>query len=74
MNKDVLKKDLETITDYINSQNDLNNNSYNEAISNSYGYGLMSEYGIRNVYNRLTFLFMKNTKKEYPNKYFIQKK
>ena len=68
MNKDVLKKDLETITNYINVQNDNNVHSfsYNENISN---YSVMSEYGIRNIYNRLTFLFMKNTKKEYPNKY-----
>ena len=68
MNKDVLKKDLETITKYINVQNDNNVHSfsYNENISN---YSVMSEYGIRNIYNRLTFLFMKNTKKEYPNKY-----
>ena len=68
MDKEVLKKDLETITNYINVQNDNNVNSfsYNENISN---YSVMSEYGIRNIYNRLTFLFMKNTKKEYPNKY-----
>ena len=73
MDKDVLKKDLETITDYINAQNsnniNLNNNSNNDNNSNSVNNSIMSEYGIRNIFNRLTFLFMKNTKKEYPNKY-----
>ena len=73
MDKDVLKKDLETITDYINVQNsnnmNLNNNSNNDNNSNSVNNSIMSEYGIRNIFNRLTFLFMKNTKKEYPNKY-----
>ena len=75
MDKDILKKDLETITDYINAQNNnvfnINNNniSNDNSISNSFSNNIMSEYGIRNIYNRLTFLFMKNTKKEYPNKY-----
>ena len=75
MNKDLLKKDLEIITDYINIQNinkmkNNNNNNYNDNKGNiAFINSIMSEYGIRNIFNRLTFLFMKNTKKEYPNKY-----
>ena len=69
MNKDILKKDLEFITDYINIQNNNNlNHNYNENSSNSSSTNIIT-YGIRNIFNRLTFLFMKNTKKEYPNKY-----
>ena len=66
MNKEPLKKDLETITEYINLQN-LNSSIYN--INNNINNSVMWEYGVRNIFNRLTFLFMKNTKKEYPNKY-----
>ena len=66
MNKDSLLKDLETIKSYINPQN-LNNSIYNN--NNNLNNSVLWEYGIRNIFNRLTFLFMKNTKKEYPNKY-----
>ena len=66
MNKDFLQKDLDVIKGYINNQN-LNNNFNN--INNNINNSVMWEYGVRNIFNRLTFLFMKNTKKEYPNKY-----
>ena len=66
LKKDLLEKDLEIISEYVKFQ--YLNNSYidkNNNINNS----VMWEYGIRNIFNRLTFLFMKNTKKEYPKKY-----
>ena len=66
LNKDNLEKDLETITEFIKLQN-LNSSIYN--INNNINNSVMWEYGVRNIFNRLTFLFMKNTKKEYPNKY-----
>ena len=53
--KDVLLEDLDKITEFI--------------INNPNNTNLVSEYGIRNIYNRLTFLFMDNTKKKYPKKY-----
>ena len=69
MDKDILKKDLEIITNFINIQNNNNLNiNNNENLSNSFSANVIT-YGIRNIFNRLTFLFMKNTKKEYPNKY-----
>ena len=66
LNKDNLEKDLETITEFIKLQN-LNSSIYN--INNNINNSVMWEYGVRNIFNRLTFLFMKNTKKEYPKKY-----
>ena len=65
LKKDILEKDLELITDYVNDQN--LNNSSNEK--NNINNSVILEYGRRNIFNRLTFLFMKNTKKEYPKKY-----
>ena len=66
LDKDLLEKDLENITQYVNLQN-LNSSYYD--INNTNVNSIMLEYGTRNIFNRLTFLFMKNTKKEYPNKY-----
>ena len=65
LKKDMLEKDLELITDYVNTQNLNNSTSEKNNINNS----VILEYGRRNIFNRLTFLFMKNTKKEYPKKY-----
>ena len=66
-----LKQDLDTITEYVNVQN--LSNSFFEAMNannnNNIVSSVMWEYAMRNIFNRLSFIFMKNTKKEYPNKY-----
>ena len=59
---------MESITQYVNLQN-LNRSYYDINNTNVNSNSIMLEYGIRNIFNRLTFLFIRNTKKEYPNKY-----
>ena len=67
LKKDFLEKDLELISEYVKFQ--YLNNSFYDKNNNNINNSVMWEYGIRNIFNRLTFLFMKNTKKEYPKKY-----
>ena len=67
LKKDFLEKDLELISEYVKFQ--YLNNSFYDKNNNNINNSIMWEYGIRNIFNRLTFLFMKNTKKEYPKKY-----